>query len=202
MTIRKPGLDDRKSFWKADAWHAASAEPVFRWGRPGSRHPRLARAANMAVLAMFAAMAFVAGGPAALGVTAGLIVGVALVGSGLRRVLMYLSLRRYGEWQDMPPEMRAALDRKTDLAEPPAPFKPLPRGYRPRVEGVADTPPATDGWPRNAAKVGMVFVALPVLGTIATLSADDPRAAACLFALAVLAVIGWQRYDASREAAR
>ena len=186
--IRKPGLGERQGYWKADAWHAASAEPVFRWPWHGSRHPRLAKTFGIAIMAVFAVCTLIAGGPLALGFTVALVVTVALVGSGLRRVLMYLSLRRYGEWEDMPAEMRAALDTKTDLATAPAPFKPMPRGYRARVEGVPEQQKQPHAWYVVLGKILAVIVLLPLMGTLATLALDNFEMAAGIVAIAASAL--------------
>lgn len=172
--IRKPDQQERQGFWKADAWQAATAEPVVQWAGHDSKHPRLARAASMAGLAIFCLMAWQAGGIAVVAATLLLVTVWALVGTGLRRVLMYMSIRRYGAWQNMPREMQVVLDRPSDLAEPPAPFKPMPRGYRPKVAGVDDVPPEKAPWYVSLGKIMLLLVAMPFFGVAATYATDHP----------------------------
>lgn len=132
--IRKPGTAMRRDFWRADAWAAAKAERPARWHTPYPENPLFSR-----VMVGFLMFASLLNGVVMLAMCFGFFFALAEGGNLLRRVLMYWSIRRYGPWREMAPEMRRVLDAPSDLAERPKRFTNLPRGFT-----SADEPAATD----------------------------------------------------------
>jgi len=122
--INKPGQDMRRSFWRADAWAAARAEKPARWHTPYPENPLFSR-----IMVGFLLFASLLNGVAAFAMCFGFFLALAVVGNLLRRVLMYWSIRRYGPWREMAPEMQQVLDNPSDLAARPASFASLPRGF-------------------------------------------------------------------------
>lgn len=129
--IRKPGSTMRRDFWRADAWAAARAERPARWHTPYPENPLFSQ-----VMVGFLMFASLLNGVAMLAMCFGFFFALAEGGNLLRRVLMYWSIRRYGPWREMAPEMRRVLDTPSDLAERPMHFATLPRGFT----SVAETP--------------------------------------------------------------
>lgn len=134
--IRKPGQEMRRGFWRADAWAAARAEKPARWHTPYPENPLFSR-----VLVGFLMFASLLNGVAVFAMCFGFFFALAVVGNLLRRVLMYWSIRRYGPWREMAPEMHKVLDNGSDLAARPDRFAPLPRGFT----STADDPAQQQG---------------------------------------------------------
>lgn len=124
--INKPGHDMRRGFWHADAWAAARAEKPGKWHTPYPENPVFSR-----VMVGFLLIASLLNGVTAFALCFGFFLGLAVVGNLLRRVLMYLSIRRYGPWREMAPEMRAIIENPSDLAIGPERFAAMPKGFTP-----------------------------------------------------------------------
>lgn len=122
--INKPSHDMRRGFWRADAWAAARAEKPGRWHTPYPENSVFSR-----VLVGFLLTASLLNGVTAFALCFAFFFGLAVVGNLLRRVLMYLSIRRYGPWREMAPEMRAIIENPSDLAKGPERFAPMPKGF-------------------------------------------------------------------------
>lgn len=133
--IGKPDRAMRRDFWRADAWAAARAEKPARWHTPYPDNPLFSR-----VMVGFLMFASLANGVAMLAMCFGFFFLLAEGGNLLRRVLMYWSIRRYGPWREMAPEMRAVLEAPSDLAERPARFAAMPRGFTSSSADAPDPP--------------------------------------------------------------
>jgi hypothetical protein len=152
--IRKPGDAMRRSFWRADAWAAARAERSARWHTPNPDYP----IASRIVFATILLFALTNGPFFCVAIFVFLVVfieGVAL----LRRVLMYWSIRRYGPWREMAPEMRAVIENPSDLAARPERFAPMPTGYT-STDDLAGRTKGPDWW---RATLPLIFISLCLL---------------------------------------
>ena len=182
--IHKPNRQERRAFWKADAWQAASSEPMFRWVGADSRFPRLAALAAIALLTVMGLVVLKIQGLGGLLVMVVILTTWLFSGQMLRRVLMYWSIRRYGVWKSMPREMREVLASPSDLAEAPAKFAPLPRGYEPLVPGLATPQHAKRRWYETAALL-LVAPFVPMVSMLGvTTVAEHPAMTGLLAALA------------------
>lgn|GEM_PF-4708893 len=133
--IRKPDRDLQRAFWKADAWHAVCAEPLFRWTSPDSERHGLYKFVAITFWAfLLVSICFALGG---IGLAFVLSTVAVIAGAGvlLRRSLMYWSILRYGAWKGMPREMSAILEQPSDMAAAPASFAPMPQGFTPVIGG-------------------------------------------------------------------
>jgi hypothetical protein len=130
--IPKPDSDMRRSFWHADAWAAARAERMGHWHTPDPDHP----VASRIIVGTFLIGALM-NGVMIFAITLGGLILCTEGGNLLRRVLMYWSIRRYGAWREMAPEMRETLDNPSDLAERPTRFAAMPRGFTSTAEVMA-----------------------------------------------------------------
>jgi hypothetical protein len=137
--IRKPEQEMRRDFWRADAWAVARAEKPASWHTPYPENPLFSR-----IMVGFLLFASLLNGLVPLALCFAFFFGLALVGNTLRRLLMYWSIRRYGPWREMSPEMRAVIENPSDLVAPPEHFAPMPRGYTSADQNAV--PEQTDWW--------------------------------------------------------
>lgn len=191
--ITKPGRQLRRRFWLADAWAAARAEKLGSWSAPDASHP-IASKVIMAVFLLGALWISLA----AFAVTAGIMIVLTVGLNGLRRMLMFLSILRYGRWNEMAPEMREVLDNPSDLADAPATFAPLPKGFTNAASGKAEAPPADRPWSKTFGIIIAWVILTPMFAGLPF--ARVYAAITTLLALGTIVAI-WRRHLATVKSA-
>lgn len=151
--IRKPEETMRQDFWRADAWAAARAEKPASWHTPYPENPVFSR-----IMVGFLLFASLLNGIVPFALCFAFFLGLAVVGNTLRRMLMYLSIRRYGPWREMSSEMRAVIENPSDLAARPERFAPMPKGFTSTADHAA--PPQGADWWRIALPVIVIGMGL------------------------------------------